>query len=95
MLTSLSVMGLRNIHRMNALKAALAAAINGTAVIFFAIDGKIDWPLALFAAVGALIGGYGLARLARRINPAVIRGFVVVFGLIASTYLFARGYGLI
>ena len=95
MLTSLSVMGLRNIHRMNALKAALAAAINGTAVIFFAIDGKIDWPLALFAAVGALIGGYGLARLARRISPAIIRGFVVVFGLIASTYLFARGYGLI
>jgi uncharacterized membrane protein YfcA len=45
--------------------------------------------------VGALIGGYGLARLARRISPAVIRGFVVVFGLIASTYLFARGFGLI
>ncbi len=95
MLTSLSVMGLRNIHRMNALKAALAVAINGTAVVFFAIDGKIDWPLALIGAAGALIGGYGLARLAKRINPKVIRGFVVVFGLVAATYLFARGYGLI
>lgn len=94
MLTSLSLMGFRDIHRMNALKTALAAGINGTAVLFFALDGRIDWPIALIGAAGALIGGYGLARLARRISPDLIRAFVILFGMLAAAYLFARGYGL-
>jgi uncharacterized membrane protein YfcA len=90
MLSSLSLAGMRDIHRMNALKAALAAGINSTAVVFFALSGRIHWPLGLWMAVGALIGGYVMARLAKRINQNILRAFVVVMGIVAALYMFAR-----
>ena len=91
MLASLSIMGMHNIHRMNALKTALAAAINGIALIYFIARGQIVWPVAILMAVGAIIGGYGGARLARRVNQNWIRGFVVVAGLAVSAWLLLRG----
>ena len=93
MLSSLSLAGMRDIHRMNALKAALAAGINGTAVVFFALSGRINWPLGLWMAVGALIGGYVMARLAKRINQNYLRAFVVMMGVVAAIYMFARAQG--
>ncbi len=93
MLSSLSLAGMRDIHRMNALKAALALGINGTAVVFFALNGRISWPIGIWMAGGALIGGYVMARLARRINQNVLRAFVVVMGIVAAIYMFARAQG--
>lgn len=42
MLAGFSLLGMRNIHAMNALKVVLASIINGVAVIAFAIAGKIS-----------------------------------------------------
>jgi uncharacterized protein len=91
MLASLSIMGMHNIHRMNALKTTLAAVINGVALIYFILRGQIEWPLAILMAVGAIIGGYGGARLAKRMNQNVVRVFVVVAGLVVSVWLLVRG----
>ncbi len=93
MLSSLSLAGMRDIHRMNALKAALSAGINGTAVVFFALNGRISWPLGIWMAFGALIGGYVMARLAKRINQNYLRAFVVVMGIVAAAFMFARAQG--
>ena len=90
MLASLSIMGLHNIHRMNAVKTVLAAAINGVALIYFIIRGQVEWPLAILMAIGAIIGGYGGARLAKRVNQNYVRAFVVVAGLAVSTWLFLK-----
>ena len=90
MLASLSIMGLHNIHRMNAVKTVLAAAINGVALIYFIARGQVAWPLAILMAIGAIIGGYGGARLAKRINQNWVRGFVVIAGLAVSVWLFIR-----
>ena len=90
MLASLSIMGLRDIHRMNGVKTVLAVAINGVALIVFIIEQKVVWPLAILMAVGAVIGGYGGARLAKRVNQNVVRGIVIVVGLVVSVYLFSR-----
>jgi hypothetical protein len=90
MLTSLSLMGMHNIIKMNALKNALAVAINGTAAVSFILDGKVEWSLALLGAVGALIGGYALASLARHINQDVLRVVVVVAGVAVSAWLYIR-----
>ncbi|MGQ9815613.1 MAG: sulfite exporter TauE/SafE family protein [Candidatus Roseilinea sp.] len=90
MLASLSIMGLRDIHRMNGVKTVLAVAINGVALVVFIIEQKVVWSLAILMAVGAIIGGYGGARLAKRVNQNAVRGFVIVVGLIVSVYLFAR-----
>ncbi len=90
MLGSLSVMGLKDIHRMNGLKTLLATVINVIAFAFFAIKGLVVWRLAIVMAVAAIIGGYVGARAAKRIDPRYIRGFVIVIGASVSLWLFAR-----
>jgi uncharacterized membrane protein YfcA len=90
MLASLSIMGLHNIHRMNAVKTVLAALINGVALIYFIIRGQVYWPLAILMAVGAIIGGYTGARMAKSINQDYVRAFVVIAGLAVSAWLFIR-----
>ncbi len=90
MLASLSIMGMHNIHRMNAVKTLLAAVINGVALVYFIIRNEILWPLAILMAIGAIIGGYGGARLAKRINQNLVRSIVVVSGLIVSAWLIIK-----
>lgn len=90
MLGSLSVMGLRDIHRMNALKTLLGTMINVIAFIFFALKGLVVWHLALWMTIGTVIGGYVGARTAKRVDQRYIRAFVIVVGLFVSVWLFVR-----
>jgi uncharacterized membrane protein YfcA len=90
MLASLSIMGLRDIHRMNALKTILGTLMNVIAFGFFAASGLVVWPLALLMAVGAIAGGYLGARMALHIDQRALRAFVIVVGLVVSVWLFGR-----
>ena len=90
MLGSLSVMGLRDIHRMNGLKAILGTLINVIAFAFFAIKGLVVWHLAGLMAVGAILGGWVGARTAKRVDPRFIRAFVILVGLGVSAWLFIK-----
>ncbi|MCS6773859.1 MAG: sulfite exporter TauE/SafE family protein [Anaerolineae bacterium] len=90
MLASLSLMGLQDIHRMNALKSSLAFVINGVALLFFALSGIVEWSLAILMGIGGLLGGYLGAKLAKRVNQEHLRAFVVVMGLAATVYLYVR-----
>ncbi len=88
MLATLALMGMDDIHAMNALKTVLASCINGVAVIVFIVTGKIVWPQALLMIVGAIIGGYGGAYYARKIDQKWIRLFVIVVGCTLTIYFF-------
>lgn len=90
MLGSLSVMGLRDIHRMNGLKTILGTLINVIAFFFFAIKGLVVWQLAILMALGAITGGYVGARTAKRVDQRYIRGFVIAVGLVVSAWLFLK-----
>lgn len=90
MLGSLSVMGLRDIHRMNALKTLLGTMINVIAFVFFALKGLVVWHLALWMTLGAVVGGYVGARTAKRIDQRYIRAFVIIVGLFVSVWLFVK-----
>ncbi len=92
MLASLSLMGMTHIHSMNALKTVLASAINGIAVIRFIIASSIFWPQAVVMIVGAIMGGYGGAALAQKIDPKLVRRFVIVIGFTMTIYFFVRTY---
>jgi uncharacterized membrane protein YfcA len=90
MLASLGMMGLRDIHGMNALKAILGFIINGMALVYFILRGLVVWHIAILMAVGAILGGYAGARLAKRLNQGVLRTFIVAIGLMVSVWLFVR-----
>ena len=90
MLGSLSVMGLRDIHRMNGLKTVLGTLINVIAFAFFALKGLVVWNLALLMAVGAIAGGWIGARTARRIDQRWLRAFIIAVGVVVSMWLFVR-----
>jgi uncharacterized membrane protein YfcA len=93
MLASLGVMGLRDIHGMNAIKTIMAFLINGMALIYFIVKELVVWPIAILMAAGAILGGYTGARLAKRVNQRYLRLFIVAVGLGVSVWLFIRQAG--
>lgn len=50
---------------------------------------RIAWGAVALIAVGSLIGGFVGAHYGRRLSPVVLRGCIVVFGLIALWRLLA------
>jgi len=94
MLASLGVMGMENIHEMNAVKNLLATCINGVAVITFILAGAVVWSDALLMIVGATIGGFGGAYYARKLDPRLVRGFVILVGCVMTIYFFVK-YGFL
>ncbi len=89
-LAALALLGHTNIHRMNALKTVQAALVNGIAVIMFALTGLIAWGPALVMTVGAIVGGYGGAAIARRVDARRVRAVVVWVSMSLTIWFFAR-----
>jgi uncharacterized membrane protein YfcA len=93
MLSALGLMGLRDIHQMNAVKTVLAALINAVSVVVFIWDDKVRWDYGLIMAVAAIAGGYLGARLARRLNRELVRWIVIVIGFSFAAYYFRVSVG--
>lgn len=86
----LAVLGLfvaDDLQRLNGLKSALSLTINAVALVAFSLFGPVDWPRVAVLAPAALAGGYLGSRVARRLDPARLRGVVVVFGLVVGVAL--------
>lgn len=88
MLSALAMMGLGDIHRMNALKTLLGSCINGVAVAVFVVNKKVNWQIAAAMAVAAIAGGYFGARIARRLDRNLVRRIVVGIGFFLAAYYF-------
>lgn len=91
MLAAFSVLNLGDINNMNAVKAWLASCINGIAIVLFVVAGKVEWLPAAIMILGAIIGGYGGASVARRLDPQLVRTFVIVVGFVMTAYFFIHG----
>ncbi|HTW63333.1 MAG TPA: sulfite exporter TauE/SafE family protein [Bryobacteraceae bacterium] len=90
MLAALSVLGLTDIHQMNGLKALLGASVNGVAALYFISAHMVYWPEFVVMVTGAIIGGYGGARIARRIGGKAVRRIVILVGLSMAVAMFVR-----
>ena len=77
-------------QRNNATKNVLAMIVNGVAALVFVAVADVDWAVAGLIAVGAVVGGQVGATVGRRLPPAVLRGVIVVVGVVALT-AFALG----
>ncbi len=71
MLSSLSFLGLEDIHQTNALKTWLAFSMNIVAAVLFIARDMVVWRFALAMAVAAILGGYVGARLSLRLPARV------------------------
>ena len=90
MLSSLGLMGIGDIHRMNAVKTILAAAINLVSVAFFVFYDSVVWLPALVMMIGSIAGGYAGATLGQRLPREVVRWIVIALGVGLTAYYFAR-----
>lgn len=92
MLSSLALMGIGDIHRMNALKSLLASAINGMSVAVFLVSGKVNWTYAVPMIVAGIAGGFLCASVARKLNRNAVRYVVITIGFGLAIYYFVRVY---
>jgi len=91
-LAMLSVLGMTDIHEMNALKVVLGVVINGVATMTFIASGAIVWPQAIVMTSGAVAGGYLAALYAQKLPQSYVRGFVLAVGSAMTVYFFFRAY---
>ncbi len=92
MLASLGLLGLSDIHEMNALKNILGSLINLVAAAWFVASGLIDWPKAGVMTAGALAGYFLGAHFSQRIPQPRIRQLITVIGLTISAVMFYRQF---
>jgi hypothetical protein len=90
MLAVLAFSSLPSFNAQNGVKNVLAVAINGVALVPFAIARIVDWRFALPMAALALVGGYCGARLFRRVPQAISRAIVIVIGAAMTAIFFIR-----
>jgi len=92
MLAMLAVLGMTDIHAMNALKSVLGFVINGVAVITFIVAGAVYWKHGIVMIAGGIVGGYVGAHYALKMPQSWIRTFVVLVGAAMTVYFFWKSY---
>ena len=92
MLASFAAMGMEDLHAMNGLKGILASIINGIAVVTFILAGIIDWPVAFVMIGGSVIGGYGMARVSKRIDAYRLRQAIIAIGVVLTVVFLYRAF---
>lgn len=93
MLAFMAILAPDNIQYANAVKGMLAMLMNLIALLIFSAFGPVQWLPAAVMAVAALLGGYLGVALARRLNAAVLRRVIVVWGFSQGLYLLVQAYG--
>jgi hypothetical protein len=94
MLAMLGLLGLGDIHRLNAVKNVLGTVVNGVAAIFFAVGSfagshAVSWPHAAVMAASAVGGGLAGAFIARRLPARIVRRAVALIAFALAGYYFA------
>lgn len=86
----LSVTANDTLRRSNATKAVLSLVVASVAIVVFAIGAPPQWADVLAVAPATLIGGFFGAKVAQRLNEAVLCWSVVVLGVAVGIYLLLR-----
>ncbi|WP_442580907.1 sulfite exporter TauE/SafE family protein [Mesorhizobium sp. ASY16-5R] len=91
MLATLGLTQTGDYHRLNALKNMLSIVIAAVAIIVFVSGGVVAWPQAIVMIPAVALGGYAGVWMAKRVPQTVLRGFVIVVGLLLAGYYFWKG----
>jgi uncharacterized membrane protein YfcA len=87
----MSVLMTIGLQRINGLKNVLVTLVNAVAAVVFMIVAwdRIDWTVVALIALGSLAGGYVGAKVGRRLSPALLRGLIVLIGVLAIAKMLA------
>lgn len=78
---------------VSALKNVISAVVGGVTVIVFALFGPVDWVAVAVIIPATMLGGYGGARLVRRLPSAVLRAVIITLGTVVGVVLLVRALG--
>lgn len=88
----MSVLLAEPLQRINGIKNGLSTIVNAVAAITFIVVSRdhVDWTIAGLIAVGAVLGGFIGAGVGRKLPPNVLRGFIVIIGVVAIVNLLMK-----
>ncbi|PRC92806.1 sulfite exporter TauE/SafE family protein [Solimicrobium silvestre] len=89
MLAALTVAG-QQVRAASATKNALAMTMNASAVAIFAFSPMINWAAVVALGLGGVLGGLIGSWLIHRLPERLLRGFVVLVGVVLTVWLFLR-----
>jgi uncharacterized membrane protein YfcA len=72
-----------HLQRVNAAKNVLAGIVNTVAAVLFVLVSDVAWMAVVLIAVGSVIGAQIGARVGWRTRPGILRGLVVLVGVVA------------
>jgi uncharacterized protein len=93
-LAVLTLIGMDDIHEMNALKSLLVAVINGVGVAIFIATGKVEWARCGVMTVGCIIGGFSAGHYVQKVDPLAVRRLIAFLACGMTLYFFLRAYGM-
>ncbi|OIQ90442.1 hypothetical protein GALL_276760 [mine drainage metagenome] len=89
MLAVLTIAG-QQVRMAAATKNVLAMAMNASAVVLFTFSSQVNWFAALALAIGGVGGAFTGNWLLHRVPEKLLRGFVVLVGIVLTVWLFLR-----
>jgi uncharacterized membrane protein YfcA len=90
LLALFGLLGQTQLNAMNGMKNLVSALLTAIAVAIYAAGGIVEWKQALLMMVAATLGGYGGARVARKLPAPVLRWGIVATGLVMAAVFFWR-----
>lgn len=92
LLTAFSIIGFKNLNEMNGIKVVLVSFNNGIAAFIFIFSGIVIWEHTIIMIIGALIGGFYGAKVARRIEQQKLKNFIITVGAFITIIFFYKQY---
>jgi uncharacterized protein len=85
--------GNMDIQSATGLRVICATSVNLLATLIFAVRGAIEWKPGIPMLLAGIAGGYGGARLVRRMNEKTARNAILIYAWGLTVYFFLRSTG--
>jgi uncharacterized membrane protein YfcA len=92
LLAALAMAGEKSMHKANAKKNLMVAALSIAGLIVFLPSGKVFWAYAIPILIASGLGGYSAVYLVRRVPQHVLRLAVLTWAIVLTAVMFWK-YG--
>ncbi len=83
-----SIFSHMTIHHGQALRNATIAIMTVIGIVIFSGAGLVPWSHAFVMMGGAIVGGFGMAKVARRLPQDIVRRVILAWSVLLTVYAF-------